>query len=128
MSHDQLSEFKFYQNGGFSLRRLARNTAAVAAILIGAGNAVAADFNADAVLNKMDAVERNAYLAGIVDSLGFTRFLTDRPDETGMNCIYDWFYGNAEESRRTIHEWFSANPDQLPAALMYVLAKRECGG
>lgn len=106
--------------------------AVAGAIIAGAGVAIAndvqaSDLNADAVMNKMSTEERNAYLSGVVEGLAYSRYLQDRPDEAGMNCIYDWYYSDGGETRRKIHAWFGKHPNRMSGVLLYVLIKQECG-
>jgi len=94
---------------------------------IAANDARAQSLNADAVLNKMTSEQQTAYVAGVVEGLAYARFLSDKPDETGMQCIYSWFYGSGEGKWRTIESWFSRYPEQSAGVLLYVLIKQECG-
>lgn len=87
----------------------------------------AAALSADDVLNRMTAEEQNAYIAGVVGGLAYSRFLRDRPDESGMSCIYDWYYTGTEERHRQINQWFERHLDKPAEPLLYVLIKRECG-
>jgi len=85
------------------------------------------ELTADDVMNKMSATERNAHIAGIVGGLAYARFLRDRPDETGMSCIYDWYYASDAARLGQITQWFERHPDKPVEPLLYVLIKRECG-
>lgn len=91
------------------------------------GLAAANDFNADAILNKMSPQEQVSYVSGVVEGLAYSRFLKDRPDETGMNCIYDWYYKDSAATWERIEAWFGRHPDQRAGVLLYVLMKKECG-
>lgn len=79
------------------------------------------------VLTKMSADERHAYKAGIVDGLAQARWLKDKPDSTGMQCTYDWFYKNGETSRANLLQLMERNPDKQMSGLIYVLVKKSCG-
>lgn len=98
---------------------------AVVAFLSGGRDAAA--LTADDVLNKMSAEERVAYVSGIVGGLAYSRFLRDKPDETGMNCIYDWYYTGEEARHQQITQWFERHLDKPAEPLLYILIKRECG-
>ncbi|MBL4768041.1 MAG: hypothetical protein JKY94_10055 [Rhodobacteraceae bacterium] len=87
----------------------------------------AAALTADDVLNRMNDDERFAYISGVVDGLAFARWTADKPDNAGMQCIYDWYYGGDTAVRETIQTWLTRHQDKPVDALVYVLTKRECG-
>ncbi len=104
--------------------------AAVAYFLFGAlvaHSAYVDDLNASAVLNKMNSDQRHGYISGVVEGLAYARFLRDRPNETGMKCIYDWYYTGKIKKWLKIEAWFKRHPDKPVGALLYVLTKKECG-
>jgi len=86
----------------------------------------AAALTADDVLNKMTGDERFAYVSGLVDGLAYARWLSDKPDETGMQCIHNWYYQGGEERSNLVHQWFSRHLNKPADALLYVFIKREC--
>lgn len=71
---------------------------------------------ADDVLTVMEESEQRGFIAGAVGGLAFSRYLRDKPDQTGMNCIYDWYYQGGAENDRKIIEWFERHPDKSPEA------------
>ncbi|MCV6600055.1 MAG: hypothetical protein OIF54_00540 [Cohaesibacter sp.] len=79
------------------------------------------------VLHKMKAVERHAFLSGLVEGLGYARFLRDKRDNSGSKCIYDWYFKDKETNRPKIQKWFERHPDKPASTLLYVLLKRDCG-
>lgn len=80
------------------------------------------------VVNKMEPTHQTGYLAGIVEGLAFARWVKDKPDKTGMKCIYDWYYESDTKTRfNRVRAWLERHPDKPPGALMYVLIKKECG-
>ena len=87
----------------------------------------AAALTADDLLNKMSVDERVAYIAGVVGGLAYSRFLRDRPDQTGMSCVYDWYYTGREARHRQINQWFERHLDKPAEPLLYVLIEKECG-
>lgn len=93
----------------------------------GVSQAQARDLNAGFVLNKMNADERVAYISGVIEGLAYSRFLRDRPDESGMNCVYDWFDENYKKKWLKTKRWLARHPDKPVGVLMYVLIKKECG-
>ena len=87
--------------------------------------AKASELNAGFVLNKMNADEQVSYVAGVVEGLAYSRYLRDKPDQSGMKCVYDWY---ARESvTRQVDQWFKRHPDKPVGVLLNVLIKKECG-
>ncbi len=93
--------------------------------ILQAGTAQA--LTAEDVLNKMDGKERASFIAGVVGGFAYSRYLRDKPDQTGMTCIYDWYYDSGETKWNTIETWFSQHPDKPAEPLVYVLIKKKCG-
>ena len=82
---------------------------------------------ADDVLNRMNTDQQYSYLAGMIGGFAHSRFLRDKPDQSGMNCIFDWYYGSGTKKWPIIEQWFSRHLDKQVEPLLYVLIKRECG-
>ena len=82
---------------------------------------------ADDVLNKMSGEEQHSFVAGVVGGFAYARYLRDKPDQSGMSCIYDWYYGAAAGRWEEINQWFERHLDQPVEPLLYVLIERECG-
>ena len=92
------------------------------------GSAHARDLNAGFVLNEMNADQRTGYLFGVVEGLAYARFLRDKPDQTGMNCIYDWYHGAGSDKRQAkAKALMRRHADKPVGPLLYVLMKKECG-
>lgn len=102
---------------------------APAAVLAGA-LAISVDaasaLTADEVLSNMDPVEANSFIAGTVEGLATARWLADRPDPSGMQCIYDWYLGDPAETFEQTMAWLERHPDQQVGILLHVLIEREC--
>jgi len=83
---------------------------------------------ADDVMNKMNDDQRSSFIAGVIGGLAYARFLSDRPDETGMSCIHDWYYGDDnKKNMKRMHAWFDKHLDKPIEPLLYVLIKKDCG-
>jgi hypothetical protein len=82
---------------------------------------------ADDVMNKMTAQERSSYFAGVVEGLAQARWVADKPNTDGMQCIQNWYYGGGESNLRKIHTFFERHAEKPAAALLYVMIKQECG-
>lgn len=79
------------------------------------------------VIGKMNPDQRWNYIAGVVEGLAFARWTKDKPDKTGMKCIYDWYYqGDKRNFNRTM-TWLERHPDKPVGGLLYVLIKKDCG-
>ena len=87
----------------------------------------AAALTAKDVLNNMSSKEQTSYVAGVVDGLAQARWINDKPDQTGMQCINDWFYNGQKKKWNQIDAWFNKHLDKPANALLYVLIKKECG-
>ncbi|PHR55182.1 MAG: hypothetical protein COA47_14390 [Robiginitomaculum sp.] len=99
----------------------------VAVAFISSGKEAAA-LTADEVLNRMTPEQSATYVNGIIEGLATARWLQDRPNAEGMNCIYDWYYQQPNSAVwNRIIEWFERHPEQQAGALMAVLIKPECG-
>lgn len=93
-----------------------------------AGTARAVEINAGYVLNEMNNDQSVSYIYGVVEGLAYARFLRDRPDESGMHCIYDWLDGDADgQNWRKMRVWLERHPDKPVGVLMHVLIKQQCG-
>lgn len=69
-------------------------------VLIAGAKTRASELNAGAVMNKMNADERFGYISGVIEGLAYSRWLRDKPDSTGMSCIYNWYYEGGTELPR----------------------------
>lgn len=87
----------------------------------------AAALTANDVLNNMSSKEQTSYVAGVVGGLAQARWVKDKPDQTGMNCINNWFYNSQEKKWNQIDTWFKKHLEKPANALLYVLIKKECG-
>lgn len=87
----------------------------------------ASQLNAGAVMNKMNADERFGYISGVVEGLAYSRWQRDKPNSTGMRCVYDWYYKGGKDNARKLDVWLNRHPDKPVGALMHVLIKKDCG-
>jgi hypothetical protein len=110
-------------------RRSAKNqvfACSIVLVVLGSTNVAHAQTAGD-VLDKMPAEQQASYVAGVIEGLAYARFLRDKPDETGMQCIYDWYYGSGAEKWGEIEQWFRRHADKPVGPLVHVLTERECG-
>lgn len=82
--------------------------------------------DAGKVMNQMTAEQRAGYLAGVVEGLAIARYMKDKKQKAGMECIYSWFY-EEKGNLRLIHEAFDKYPSYPPGAIIDVLVKKKCG-
>lgn len=98
------------------------------ALLGGASAADATEINADVVMNKMNSDQRVSYVSGVIEGLAYARFVRDKPDETGMKCIYDWYYAdNDKRWKETLFPVFDRHKDKPVGVILHVLTKKACG-
>ena len=98
-------------------------------VLSSGSSAQAQNLDAGFVLNELSTKEQSAYISGVVEGLAYARFLRDRPNETSMVCVQNWYFG-AEDKKAVLAELFQLFEDykDLPVAvLVNSVAKKECG-
>lgn len=78
------------------------------------------------ILAELEPQERYLMITGIVQGLGYARFLRDKPDETGLICISSWFF-DGDDRTGEIERLFSKFPDYPPSVVVWTLVKKECG-
>uniref|UniRef100_A0A2A4Z266 Rap1a immunity protein domain-containing protein n=1 Tax=OCS116 cluster bacterium TaxID=2030921 RepID=A0A2A4Z266_9PROT len=97
-------------------------------LIAGITPSFATEFNADVIMNKMTKEQRTSYLMGLIDGLAYSRWQRDKPDETGMQCIYNWYLKDTNKLlENKIIPMFKKYKDKPATAIFYVLIKRECG-
>lgn len=79
------------------------------------------------VLTKLDTKERYSYVSGVVEGLGYARFVKDRPNQTGSKCIHDWFYKGGTERWDEIKAWFDHHKEKSAGTILYAMVSKECG-
>ena len=88
-------------------------------------NVHAQNLDAGFVLNKMTSDQQVSYIAGVIEGLSFSRWQRDKPDNTGIRCIQNWY--DRKEKLPDIKQWFGRHPDKQPGPLLYILIKKDCG-
>lgn len=68
----------------------------------------------------------------LVEGLAYARFRKDTlatgsKDETGMKCIYGWFFAKQESVISDVEAAFSKYADHIPAVIAATMLKKECG-
>ena len=99
---------------------------ALACLVAWASLANAEDFTAGVVMTKMDAKERSAYMAGVIEGLAYARYHSDGNKTDGMGCIYRWYY-ETDGTIAKIHSAFDAFPDYLSGAVIAAMVGKVCG-
>ena len=84
------------------------------------------------LLEKMGGDERFAYINGMVEGMAYSRFRKDTiaagsKTETGLNCIYGWYYSGDGKTHASIEATFRKYPDQMPSVIIAAMIKKECG-
>lgn len=123
-------------SGGQTVRIL-RNTAIGAAALMGTQTALANDnsgtaMTAGVIMEKMPGDKRFYFVSGIIEGLAYARFLRDTKasggnPESGMNCIYNWFYDDGAARMLRVEDAFKKYPQHFPSVLLTAMIKRKCG-
>ena len=90
-----------------------------------AGNAQTA-MTAGVVMEKMPALERLAFVAGIVEGLAYARYAKDGKKTEGMGCVYRWFY-DKKDRIDDIYQAFNRFKEHLPGAVVAAMVAKECG-
>jgi len=93
--------------------------------LPGAGTAQTA-MTAGVVMEKMPALERLAFVAGIVEGLAYARYAKDGKKTEGMGCVYRWFY-DKKDRIDDIYQAFNRFKEHLPGAVVAAMVAKECG-
>ena len=111
---------------------LFQHTATTAAVGIVAGLTLnapqASALTVEDWLEFMPPNERTAYVDGVVEGLAFARWIADDRDQTGMNCVLGWYYGDGNgQAYQIARDFFDQHPDQHIGTLMYALIREECG-
>ena len=79
------------------------------------------------VLREMKTEQQFAFVSGVIEGLAYARFLRDRPNEAGMQCISRWLHSDATGRWQLIEKLFTKHHDKPPAVLLHVLMKKQCG-
>jgi hypothetical protein len=102
--------------------RLSFVLALLAAVVLPAGKARA--ITAKDVLEKMTEKERFGYVTGLVDMLSYQFVLAGNRGRA--ECVTKAFYGNAEDTWRSVLSTFEKFSDKAPEGLVVVLMNRAC--
>jgi hypothetical protein len=104
----------------------------VAGSVVAVGSTATAQvMTAGVILEKMEDRELAGYIGGIVEGLAYARFRKDTiaagsKDERGSSCIYNWYYTNNDQPAGILAT-FRKYPDQMPATIIALMVKQECG-
>lgn len=101
------------------------------AVIAGATPSYAAGMTAGDVLREMPNREFVVYISGMIDGFAYSRFRKDSLEagervETGMECIYGWFYNNPGITLR-IEDAFRQYSEHGPSTVLGAMLKKECG-
>jgi hypothetical protein len=101
-------------------------------VLVNGNMATAQVMTAGVILEKMKSDEQFAYINGIVEGLAYARFRKDTiaagdKDERGSSCIQKWYYTGDGTTHASIVATFRRYPDQMPATIIALMVKQECG-
>ncbi len=117
-------------NKSFKLSKYQQLSIIILGMLIAETNvANASELNAGFVMNKMNMDQQVSYIAGVVEGLAYSRYLRDKPNQEGMNCVYKWYANNTGGAikRQKMETWLGRHPDKPVGVLLHVLIKKDCG-
>jgi len=119
-----------------NIKRITRNIKAristfMLAVIVGASPSYAAGVTAGDILREMPDREFIVYISGMVEGFAYSRFRKDTLEagertETGMECIYDWFFNNPGVTL-TIEDAFQQHSEHGPSTVLGAMLKQECG-
>jgi len=81
---------------------------------------------AGVVMEKMPALERIAFVAGVVEGLAYARYSKDGKQTAGMSCIYSWFY-DKKDRIQDVYQAFNRFKEHMPGAIVAAMVAKECG-
>lgn len=119
-----------------SINRFAKNIKArisffALAVVAGATPSYALDLTAGNVMSDMPVAERTMFISGIVHGLAYARFRNDtlasgERDQTGMECILQWFGTDRLSRLMEIEATFEAYAGEYPPTVLAAMVKQEC--
>lgn len=83
------------------------------------------------MLDRMPSREFEAFVTGMVEGMAYARFRKDtlaagRRVEDGMNCIRNWYHGDARTFIRIV-EAFRQHSQHTAWVVLGAIVKQECG-
>ena len=87
----------------------------------------ARQLDAGFILNEMEPKQQHSLVIGIVEGLAYSRFLKERPDESGMTCVQNWIYKDTVMRWKEINVFFRKHLAKAPTVLLHHMIKKECG-
>ena len=79
------------------------------------------------ILTKLDTDGQYHYISGILHGLAYTRFLRDRPDQTGTKCIATWLISGGVKKWELAKKWLKHHKDKPAGVIIYTMVSKECG-
>ena len=112
---------------GQSYRSVMAPAALAMMLALGASyTAQAAGLQAKTVLEKMSNEQTNAYFAGVIEGLAYSRFLRDNKEEEGALCIFSWYYESDAAVPKLISA-FHKYKDKSGVSIIAALVHKDCG-
>ncbi|MEM7069355.1 MAG: hypothetical protein AAF478_10775 [Pseudomonadota bacterium] len=79
------------------------------------------------ILTKMETNGQVSYVSGILEGLGYARFLRDRPDKTGLVCINHWLIDDGMARWQIVKQWLEQHKEKSAAVIIYAMVSKDCG-
>jgi len=82
----------------------------------------------DEILKTLKPNEQFHYISGAIGGIAYARFVREKPSESGMKCMLDWWYKpNSNAAWNTVKQWLEHHKDKTAEIVLYALLSKECG-
>lgn len=79
------------------------------------------------LLTKMDTDAQYHYVSGILEGLGYSRFLRDKPSEDGLKCIQGWLLKDGAARWQIVEQWLDHHKEKQAGVIINAIVSKECG-
>ncbi|MBL4761019.1 MAG: hypothetical protein JKY80_09305 [Mariprofundaceae bacterium] len=79
------------------------------------------------ILSKLDTKAQTHYVSGILQGLGYARFLKDKSDLEGAKCIQAWLLKDGVARWQIVKQWLEHHKDKPAGVIIYTMVSKECG-
>ena len=79
------------------------------------------------ILTKLDTDAQYHYVSGILQGLGYARFLRDKPNQAGIKCIQQWLSKDSTARWKIAEQWLEHHGGKPAGTIIYAMVSKECG-
>lgn len=79
------------------------------------------------VLTQLDTQAQYHYVSGVLQGLGYARFLKDKPNQDGTKCIQQWLIEGGPERWAIVEQWLDYHKEKPAGVIIYAMVSKECG-